>query len=153
MKKISILMFALLFLLTSAVMAEDEPAIDVADEAPSHLTVGNTTPMHGKFFTDLWEDVTTDGDVRDLVHGYNLIMWNGESGVYTHDPSVVNAIGIMDNEEGDRSYLIALQDDLFYSMNWAAVRQSRTTSSATVNISTEKSLTWPVCRCWEMTRS
>ena len=115
MKKISILLFVLLFLLTSAVFAQDGPAMDGETEALSHLTVGNTTPMHGKFFTDLWEDVTTDGDVRDLVHGYNLIMWNGESGVYTHDPSVVNAIGIMDNEEGDRSYLIALQDDLFYS--------------------------------------
>ena len=115
MKKISILLLALLFLLTSTVMAQDEFTADGEQEEPTHLTVGNTTPMHGKFFTEMWEDVTTDGDVRDLIHGYNLIMWDGEAGMYTHDPSVVNAIGIMDNDEGDRSYLIALQDDLFYS--------------------------------------
>ncbi len=115
MKKISILLLAFLLMLTSAVMAQDDLAMDGEAEASTHLTVGNTTPMHGKFFTELWEDVTTDGDVRDLIHGYNLIMWDGENGMYTHDPSVVNAIGIMDNEEGDRSYLIALQDDLFYS--------------------------------------
>ena len=115
MKKISILLFVFLLLLTSAAMGQDEIRVDGEPEAPSHLTVGSTTQMRGKFFTDLWEDVTTDGDVRDLIHGYNLIMWDGERGMYTHDPSVVNAIGIMDNEEGDRSYLIALQDDLFYS--------------------------------------
>lgn len=115
MKKISILLLALLFLLTGAVMAQDEFDTGEETDVPTHLTVGNTTPMHGKFFTELWEDVTTDGDVRSLIHGYNLIIWDGENGMYTHDPSVVNAIGIMDNEEGDRSYLIALQDDLFYS--------------------------------------
>ena len=115
MRKISILLFTFLFLLTSAVMGQDEPAFEGESRVSTHLTVGNTTPMRGKFFTDLWEDVTTDGDVRDLVHGYNLIRWDGEIGMYTHDPSVVNAIGIMDNAEGDRSYLIALQDDLYYS--------------------------------------
>lgn len=115
MKKIGILLFALLLLLTSAALGQDEITADGEPEAPTHLTVGSTTQMRGKFFTDLWEDVTTDGDVRNLIHGYNLIMWDGERGLYTHDPSVVNAIGIMDNEMGDRSYLIALQDDLFYS--------------------------------------
>ena len=115
MRKISVLLFTFLFLLTSSVMGQDEPAMEGDSGVRTHLTVGNTTPMRGKFFTDLWEDVTTDGDVRDLVHGYNLIRWDGEIGMYTHDPSVVNAIGIMDNADGDRSYLIALQDDLYYS--------------------------------------
>lgn len=113
MKKISFLLTILLLILTSAVMAQDE--FGGESEFPTHLTVGNTTPMHGKFFTELWEDVTTDGDVRSLVHGYNLVMWDGENGRYTHDPSVVNNIGIRENESGDRSYLIALNDDLFYS--------------------------------------
>ena len=81
MKKISILLLAFLLMLTSAVMAQDDLAMDGEAEAPTHLTVGNTTPMHGKFFTELWEDVTTDGDVRDLIHGYNLIMWDGENGM------------------------------------------------------------------------
>ena len=48
MKKISILLFVLLFLLTSAVIAQDGSDMDGDAEAQSHLTIGNTTPMHGK---------------------------------------------------------------------------------------------------------
>jgi len=127
MKKISLFLLFLVFLLPHAVMGQDDfLIIDDTDEAAviqpgsivqvqDHLTVGNTTPMHGKFFTELWEDVTSDGDVRNLIHGYNLVMWDGEKGVFAHDPSVVNAIGVRDNEAGDRSYLIALHDNLYYS--------------------------------------
>ena len=130
MKKIMILLIAFFLMLAASVKAQDEmeeselPMLTASEtaqdgleetELPTHLTVGNTTPMHGKFFTELWEDVTSDGDVRSLLHGYNLIIWDGENGRYVHDPSVVNAIGVMENIDGDRCYLIALQDDLFYS--------------------------------------
>lgn len=117
MKKIIFLLFILL-LTFSAVFAQEEVIEDEYEAGVNiqdRLTVGNTTPMHGKFFTEMWEDVTSDGDVRSLIHGYNLIMWDGENGVFTHDPSVVNAIGIRDNENGDRTYLIALHDNLYYS--------------------------------------
>ena len=111
MKKINFLLLALLFVFTAAVSAQDE----FEEMEPTHLTVGSTTPMHGKFFTDLWEDVTSDGDVRALIHAYNLVMWDPENGRYVHDPSVVNNIGIRENDYGDRSYMITLQDDLAYS--------------------------------------
>lgn len=117
MKKFIIFLFVLL-LTFSAVFAQEEVIEDEYEAGVNiqdRLTVGNTTPMHGKFFTEMWEDVTSDGDVRSLIHGYNLIMWDGENGVFTHDPSVVNAIGIRDNENGDRTYLIALHDNLYYS--------------------------------------
>lgn len=117
MKKFIFLLFILL-LAFSSVFAQEEETEDQYEAGVNiqdRLTVGNTTPMHGKFFTEMWEDVTSDGDVRSLIHGYNLIMWDGENGVFTHDPSVVNAIGIRDNENGDRSYLIALHDNLYYS--------------------------------------
>ena len=116
MKKI-IFIFLIFILSFTAVCAQDEAEdeYEAGINIQDRLTVGNTTPMHGKFFTEMWEDVTSDGDVRSLIHGYNLIMWDGENGVFTHDPSVVNAIGIRDNENGDRTYLIALQDNLYYS--------------------------------------
>lgn len=125
MKRISLLLLLMFFLLPKTVMGQDE-FIEFDEEVPEdvsyemvqlqdHLTVGNTTPMHGKFFTELWEDVTSDGDVRSLIHGYNLVMWDGEKGMYTHDPSVVNNIGVRENENGDRTYLIALHDNLYYS--------------------------------------
>ncbi len=124
MKKIITFLLLMLFLVTGTVYAQDDMILvgEVDSEngenyvlLQDHLTVGNATPMDGKFFTEMWEDVTSDGDVRSLIHAYNLVMWDGEKGVFTHDPSVVNAIGIMDNEYGDRAYLIALHDNLYYS--------------------------------------
>ena len=125
MKKFLIILVMLL-MIPAAVRAQEQTLIlhdeETETEPPreivqlqDHLTVGNTTPMSGKFFTELWEDVTSDNDVRSMIHAYNLVMWDHESGIFTHDPSVVNAIGVMENEFGDRSYLIALQDNLYYS--------------------------------------
>ena len=110
------LLFALLLILTSAAAAQNE-AEEPAEDKPvkDHLYVGNTTPMRGKFFTGLWEDVISDADVRSLIHGYNLVIWNGEIGAYVHDPSVVNNMAILDDEYGDRAFMIVLQDDLYYS--------------------------------------
>lgn len=114
----------MIFLLTGIVSGQDDMIIldeDGMEEAENyvvlqdHLTVGSPTPMDGKFFTEMWEDVTSDGDVRSLIHAYNLVMWDGEKGAFAHDPSVVNAIGVMDNEEGDRAFLIALHDNLYFS--------------------------------------
>ena len=115
----------MIFLTAGVVSAQDDDMIILDEEETEetgnfvvlqdHLTVGSPTPMDGKFFTEMWEDVTSDGDVRSLIHAYNLVMWDGERGAFTHDPSVVNAIQIMDNDEGDRAFLIALHDNLYFS--------------------------------------
>ena len=115
----------MIFLTAGVVSAQDDDMIILDEEGTEetgnfvvlqdHLTVGSPTPMDGKFFTEMWEDVTSDGDVRSLIHAYNLVMWDGERGAFTHDPSVVNAIQIMDNDEGDRAFLIALHDNLYFS--------------------------------------
>ena len=110
MKRICAL--CLVLLLTAACVPS--PAED-AERDPSHLTVGNPTPMRGEFFTDLWGNATSDIDVRDLLHGYNLIMWDGEQGMFTADPSVVSGLAVEDSEAGDRTFTFALQDDLYYS--------------------------------------
>lgn len=80
-----------------------------------HVTVGNTTQMNGDFFTDLWGNATSDVDVRNLIHGYNLIRWDGENGMFTADSSVVSAVGVTENAAGDRTYTFVLQPDLRYS--------------------------------------
>ena len=110
MKKILALLTALLMLLGTA-------AAEYADAAPelNRLTVGNPTPMRGDFFTELWANATSDIDVRELLHGYNLVRWDMKNGMYTTDPSVVSGIVVMENDEGDRSYVFVLQDDLTYS--------------------------------------
>ena len=80
-----------------------------------HLTVGNTTQMDGNFFTNLWGNATSDIDVRSLIHGYNLIRWDGDYGMFTADPSVVAGISAADNAAGDRTYTFVLQPNLRYS--------------------------------------
>ncbi len=92
--------------------AEEETALA---ELPDHLTVGNTTPMGGSFFTGMWSKNTADIDVRDLLHGYDLVYWDGEDAVFRTDPSVVSGIAVTENDAGDRTYLFALQNDLLYS--------------------------------------
>ena len=103
----------MLLFCTAAAAEETADKQDVP--VPDRLTVGNTTAMRGEFFTSLWGNATSDIDVRDLLHGYNLVMWDGENGMFREDPSVVKNIVVTDNEEGDRSYTLLLQDDLRYS--------------------------------------
>ncbi len=81
-----------------------------------NVTVGNTTPMRGDFFTDLWTNSTSDIDVRMLLHGYNLIRWDGENGSFRSEPTVVSAmLGTENVATGDRTYNFVLEDDLYYS--------------------------------------
>lgn len=102
-------------LLFCTAAAAEETADKQDAPVPDRLTVGNTTAMRGEFFTSLWGNATSDIDVRDLLHGYNLVMWDGENGMFREDPSVVKNIVVTDNEAGDRSFTLLLQDDLRYS--------------------------------------
>ena len=80
-----------------------------------HITVGNTTQLRGDFFTNMWGNTTSDIDVRNLLHGYNLIRWDGSNGMFTVDPSVVDGIVVTENAAGDRTYTMTLRNDLQYS--------------------------------------
>ncbi|MBQ9168215.1 MAG: hypothetical protein IJX67_07400 [Oscillospiraceae bacterium] len=79
------------------------------------LHVGTTTPFDGKFFTEMWGNVVSDLDVRTLLHGYNLVRIQSENGTYGLDPSVVSGTTVTENAEGDRTYVLSIYDDLFYS--------------------------------------
>ena len=112
MKKIIACLMAML-LLFSVAAAED--TTEEATEQPSRLVVGNPTPMRGEFFTSLWGNSTSDLDVRDLLHGYNLVMWDSAIGGFTVDPSVVSDIDVSETPDGDRIYELTLKEDLYYS--------------------------------------
>ena len=114
MKRIGAILAALLLLSGTLSLAETpaKPEDGEREAEESLLRVGNTTPMSGCFFTDLWGNITSDQDVRDLLHGYNLIMWDGENGMFTTDPSVVSGVAATVDEEGNHTYLLALYDDL-----------------------------------------
>jgi len=87
------------------------------DYSYEELTVGSPTPVEGKFFTEMWGNNTSDRDVRQLLHGYNLVNWDEENGLYVVNPVVVTEGGavVYDNEAGDRTYLLTLYSDLQFS--------------------------------------
>ena len=112
MKRLIAFILALLLLCAAATAEEGQEAQEPVFDK---LTVGNPTPMRGEFFTSFWGNSTSDLDVRDLLHGYNLVFWDSEEGMFREDPSVVSGIVAVENDEGDRSFTLILQDDLKYS--------------------------------------
>ena len=79
------------------------------------LTVGNPTPMEGKFFTSMWGGTTSDLDAQQLLHGYSLVKWDPELGRLRFDRSVVSGSVTLDDAEGNRTYILILQRDLRFS--------------------------------------
>jgi len=82
---------------------------------PDELLVGHPTITKGDFFTEMFGNDTADIDVRALIHGYNLVNWDQNQGVYIFDETVVTDVNVMDDELGNRTYYLALADDLYYS--------------------------------------
>ena len=138
-KKYLSLLLTLVLLLSSlgfAVRAEETTEITVGDklvvydeetgeelvydeegnliEFPDELRVGHPTITKGDFFTEMFGNDTADIDVRALLHGYNLVNWDQNQGVYLIDESVVEDVLVVENEVGDRTYFLALYDDLYY---------------------------------------
>ena len=80
------------------------------------LSVGVPTPLTGYFFTSLWGNNTSDTDVRALLHGYDLIVWDSELGAFVPDDTVVSGLVVTENEATlDRTYTMSLYNDLRYS--------------------------------------
>ena len=111
MKRIIACLLTLLFVFSIAAAEGTQEG----SKASSQLTVGNPTPMRGEFFTSLWGNATSDIDVRDLLHGYNLVFWDNAIGGFKTDPTVVRSIKVGTTEENNRRYTLMLQSDLKYS--------------------------------------
>jgi len=90
---------------------EEEPE----KEYPEELIVGHTTITKGDFFTEMFGNDTADIDVRALIHGYNLVNWDQNQGVYVIDPSVVVQYTKRADADGNHIYYLILADDLEYS--------------------------------------
>ena len=94
---------------------EELAAPETDNVYPDELIVGHPTITKGDFFTEMFGNDTADIDVRALIHGYNLVNWDQNQGVYVFDPSVVTAVKAMDDELGNRTYYIALAEDLTWN--------------------------------------
>ena len=123
MKKLLAWLLISVLMLTTVTAAWAEAAEEeiTAEEAPQitydydELKVAVATPMTGNFFTSMWGNVTSDIDVRSMIHGYNLVEWNTEQGVFAEDPSVVSGTTVQAEPNGDTTFIISLYDDLYYS--------------------------------------
>ena len=104
MKKILTLLLALWMLTGCVAMA-----------AENQLVVGSTTAMSGAFFTDLFGSNTADMDVRALLHGYNLMSWDHETGTYQINDSVVAGMAVSRDAQNNRVYTFDLYGDLKFS--------------------------------------
>ena len=66
------------------------------ENMPEELLVGHPTITKGDFFTEMFGNDTADIDVRALIHGYNLVNWDQNQGVYVFDPTVVTDVRVVD---------------------------------------------------------
>ena len=82
---------------------------------PDELRVGHPTITKGDFFTEMFGNDTADIDVRALIHGYNLVNWDQNQGTYLIDESVVENVMVAEDDLGNKTYFLALYDDLYYS--------------------------------------
>ena len=86
-----------------------------AEPIESELKVASTTPMSGNFFSSIFGNNTSDIDVRTLVHGYDLVTWVDEEGVFAVDDAVVSSLTTTAAADGGKTYTIVLNKDLYYS--------------------------------------
>ncbi len=109
------LLLAVCLLLGTAAAAAESAEIDWTAEERAELKVGNTTELRGRFFTTMWGGETSDLDVQDLLHACSPVCYDHDGTQFVFDESVVLDAVILDDPEGDRTYLIVLSDDLKWS--------------------------------------
>ena len=90
------------------------PVYEEDSAYPDELRVGHPTITKGDFFTEMFGNDTADIDVRALIHGYNLVNWDQNQGVYLIDESVVESVLVVENDIGDKTYYLGLYDDLYW---------------------------------------
>ena len=102
-------------ILTSAEEASDPSAPAENQVDLNRLDVANPTPLTGHFFTSMWGASTSDLDVQELLHRYKLVVYDNDLGRYRMNHLVVSGAVTQDDAEGNRTYYIAIYDDLTYS--------------------------------------
>ena len=76
------------------------------------LRVGTITEFSGNFFSGAIGNNVTDQDVRKLIHGYNLVEWVPEEGVFRPNQQVVTAFS---TSRDNSSFVFAISRDLKYN--------------------------------------
>ena len=93
----------------------EEPAEDGIQYSFEELNVATINPMNGNFFSPIWSNITSDIDVRLLLHAYDLVRWDSDDGVFLPDGTVISAIILGTDVLGNETFTIVLYPDLTYS--------------------------------------
>ena len=121
MKRLLSLLAALLLVFPAAAAVAESPVTEAVlanvwyQDEHARLRVGNPTPLEGKFFTTLWGATTSDLDVQDLLHAASPVIWDEDLDRFRFDRSVVEDALVMDDAEGNRTYLLSLNNELKWS--------------------------------------
>lgn len=90
--------------------------IDKQKEAKGSIIYGSTIELSGSnFFTTMWGDNIADKIVRDLIHGYETVVYKKETSSYDINKTVVKNFRTIENDDGTKTFKIELYDDLVYS--------------------------------------
>ncbi len=123
-KLLAILLSLMLLAMQLPALAESEEPEETEPEEteeaeeiiyPDELVVSHPTVTRGDFFTEMFGNDTADIDVRALIHGYNLVNWDQNQGVYVLDPTVVVEHEVIQDDLGNRTYMLALAEDMYFS--------------------------------------
>lgn len=90
--------------------------INKPSEVKGSITYGSTVQLTGgNFFTTMWGDNIADKIVRDLIHGYETVVYKKETSSYDINKTVVKDFKTIENNDGTKTFEIELYDNLVYS--------------------------------------
>lgn len=94
---------------------ETDALPDLMEYSLEELNVATINPLNGNFMNPVWGKMTSDIDVWYLLHGYDLVRWDGEGGMFVADDTVVSGIVVTTDGNGNQVFTIVLYPDLYYS--------------------------------------
>ena len=106
MRKIAALLLACAILMSFACVQAEETG------KYEKLTVGITTPFSGNFLDDVLGSNICDQDVRELIHGYNLVTWDPDKGSFEFNQPMVTGGLASGNSQ---VYVISLAENMTYN--------------------------------------
>ena len=114
-RRLTALLLAVCMAVGIATVAAEDAEIIPIPSVMRQLKVGNPTAMQGRFFTDLWGGTTSDLDVQELLHACSPVTYDIGTYRFRYDQSIIQNAIALEDEEGNRDYLIVLYDNLKYS--------------------------------------
>ena len=103
-------------LLIVAVVSASAFARGAAEAAPrveTQVILGSSTQVNADFF-DGWTNSATNAYLKELMTGYETVVWTKE-GRYIVNPISVPSYTAVDNADGSKTYTFALANNLTYN--------------------------------------